>query len=76
MSYKICHLPFISIGEVLFHIDMSNILVEQIRRRIIELPNYDGESKDTIENYITDSLSIVVEGYTNMLLSIQQGYLK
>lgn len=66
------HIPFKSRQEMLFHIEMSNVLMEKIKGRIKQLGSADG-SNELIENYITDSLKVIVDGYINMILSIQQG---
>ena len=69
------HIPFNSAEEMIFHIDMSNVLTEKIKARIKQLGSAD-ESKEAIENYITDSLKVIVDGYVNMILSIEQGYVQ
>ena len=69
------HIPFNSAEEMIFHIDMSNILTEKIKARIKQLGSAD-ESKERIENYITESLKVLVDGYINMILSIEQGYIE
>jgi hypothetical protein len=51
---------------------MSNVLMEKIKARIKQLGSAD-VSNELIENYITDSLKVLVDGYINMILSIQQG---
>ena len=69
------HIPFNNAEEMIFHIDISNILTEKIKVRIKQLGSAD-ESKERIENYITDSLKVLVDGYINMILSIEQGYIE
>ena len=69
------HIPFNSAEEMIFHIDISNILTEKIKVRIKQLGSAD-ESKERIENYITESLKVLVDGYINMILSIEQGYIE
>lgn len=75
MSEQTKHIPFNSVEEMIFHIDMSNILMEKIKARIKQLGSAD-ESKEAIENYITDSLKVLVDGYVNIILSIEQGYVE
>ena len=69
------HIPFNNAEEMIFHIDRSNILTEKIKVRIKQLGSAD-ESKERIENYITESLKVLVDGYINMILSIEQGYIE
>jgi len=68
-------IPFKSRQEMLFHIEMSNVLMEKIKARIKQLDSAD-ESNGRIENYITDSLKVIVDGYINMILSIEQSYIE
>lgn len=70
------HVPFNNAGEASFHIEMSNILALKIKDRIIELAHSDPQTREVLENYISDSLNVMIDGYVNLLLSIQQGYLK
>ena len=69
------HIPFTTKEEMIFHIEMSYILTEKIKTRIKQLGSAD-ESKERIENYITESLKVLVDGYINMILSIEQGYIE
>ena len=69
------HIPFNNAEEMIFHIDISNILTEKIKVRIKQLGSAD-ESKERIENYIIYSLKVLVDGYINMILSIEQGYIE
>jgi hypothetical protein len=69
------HIPFTTKEEMIFHIEMSYILTEKIKTRIKQLGSAD-ESNGRIENYITDSLKVLVDGYVNMVLSIEQGYIQ
>lgn len=68
------HIPFNSIQEINFHIDMSQILEQKIKEAINQLPSATNGNKEQLENYITDSLNVLIDGYVNMLLSLQQGY--
>jgi len=64
------HVPFNNAGEAAFHIDMSNILALKVKDRILELANVDQLTREELENYISDSLNVMIDGYVNLLLSI------
>jgi hypothetical protein len=68
------HIPFNSIQEINFHIDMSQILEQKIKEAINQLPAATNANKEQLENYITASLNVLIDGYVNMLLSLEQGY--
>lgn len=76
MSNPKQHIPFNNVQELVFHIDMSNLLVEKVKNRIEQLPILQEEDRERVENYITESLTVLIDGYTNMILSIQQSYIK
>ena len=76
MSNPKQHIPFNNVQELVFHIDMSNLLVEKVKNRIEQLPILQEKDKERVENYITESLTVLIDGYTNMILSIQQSYIK
>jgi hypothetical protein len=68
------HIPFNSIQEINFHFDMSQILEQKIKEAINQLPSATNENKEQLDNYIAYSLNVLIDGYVNMLLSLQQGY--
>jgi len=70
------HIPFLNAGEAALHIDMSNVLAIKIKDRILELNNSDKETREVLENYISDSLEVIIDGYVNLLQSINRGCLK
>ena len=76
MSNPKQHIPFNNVQELVFHIDMSNLLVEKVKNRIEQLPILQEEDREKVENYITESLTVLIDGYTNMILSNQQSYIK
>jgi hypothetical protein len=76
MSNPKQHIPFNNVQELVFHIDMSNLLIEKVKNRIEQLPILQEEDRERVESYITESLTVLIDGYTNMILSIQQSYIK
>lgn len=69
-------IPFHNVGEASFHIDMSNVLAIRVKECILELNGCDSEEREVLEDFITNSLTVMIDGYVNLLMSIQQGYLK
>ena len=69
------HIPFYSIQEMVFHIDASTLLLERLKSKIELMDNSEGAKRDELENHITQSLSVLNDGFVNMILSIQQGYI-
>ena len=53
---------------------MSQILEQRIKERINQLPESKPETREDQLNYVSDSLNVLIDGYVNMLLSLEQGY--
>jgi hypothetical protein len=75
MSEQPKHIPFNSVEEILFHIDASTILLERLKSTIELMDKSEGAKRDELENHITKSLLVLNDGFVNMILSIQQGYI-
>ncbi len=69
------HIPFNNAEEILFHIDASTLLLERLKSKIELMDNSEGNKRDELENHITKSLLLLNDGFVNMILSIQQGYI-
>ncbi len=76
MIEPVKHTPFHSIEEINFHIDMSQILEQRIKERINQLPETVPENRDDLLNHISDNLNVLIDGYVNLLLSLEQDYVK
>ena len=76
MSDQPKYIPFYSIQEMVFHIDTSTLLLERLKSTIELMDNSEGAKRDELENHITQSLSVLNDGFVNMILSIQQRYIK
>ncbi len=70
------HIPFNSVQELQFHIDASKILMDRLKSTIELWYESEGDKKEKLEDHITKSLEVLKDGYINMILSIQQGYIK
>ena len=76
MSNQTKHIPFYSVQEMIFHIDASTQLLEHLKSTMELLDQSKGDERDELENHITKSLLILNEGFVNMILSIDQGYIQ
>jgi hypothetical protein len=70
------HIPFNSIEEINIHIDISKVLITRVKDAINQIPEVNPELRIEIEKHIASSLNVLIEGYTNMLHSIEQGCIK
>jgi hypothetical protein len=70
------HIPFNSLQELQFHIDASKALMDRLKLTIELWHESEGDKKEKLEEHITKSLEVLNDGYINMILSIQQGYIK
>ncbi len=76
MSEQPKHIPFNSVEEMIFHIDASTILLERLKSTIELMDKSEGAKRVELENHITKSLLVLNDGFVNMILSIQQGYIQ
>lgn len=76
MSNSIKQIPFESYDDAITQIEISKVLETKIAELLslhqqVEDPKY----KEELEAHLDNSLNVLIEGYTNLLLSIQQGYI-
>lgn len=70
------HIPFNSVEEMIFHIDASTLLLERLKSTMELMDQSRGDERDELENHVTKSLLILNDGFVNMILSIEQGYIQ
>jgi hypothetical protein len=70
------HIPFNSVEEMIFHIDASTLLLERLKSTMELMDQSRGDERDELENHVTKSLVILNDGFVNMILSIEQGYIQ
>jgi hypothetical protein len=61
---------------MLFHIDASTLLLERLKSTMELMDQSRGDERDELENHVTKSLVILNDGFVNMILSIEQGYIQ
>jgi hypothetical protein len=76
MSNQTKHIPFNSVEEMIFHIDASTLLLERLKSTMELMDQSRGDERDELENHVTKSLLILNDGFVNMILSIEQGYIQ
>jgi hypothetical protein len=76
MSNQTKHIPFNSVEEMIFHIDASTLLLERLKSTMELMDQSRGDERDELENHVTKSLVILNDGFVNMILSIEQGYIQ
>ncbi len=72
MSDQPKHIPFDSVQELIFHIDVSKTLLDRLKSTIELWEESEGDKKEQLEEHLTKSLQVLNDGFVNMILSIQQ----
>ncbi len=73
---EIQYVPFTNIDELEFHFDASIILIERIKETVGLMVKSEGENRRELEVSVTKSMSVLIEGFTAAIHSIQQGCIK
>ena len=74
MSDQPKHIPFDSVQELIFHIDVSKTLLDRLKSTIELWEESEGDKKKQLEDHLTKSLQVLNDGFVNMIISIQKGY--
>jgi len=75
MSDQEKQIQFNSIEEMLLHIDASTLLLDRLKSTIELMDKCEGDKRDELESHITKSLSVLNDGFLNMISSIQEGHI-
>jgi hypothetical protein len=73
---KIQYIPFTDAEELALHFDTSILLIERIKETISLMAQSKGENRNELERSVTKSMSVLIEGFTAAILSIQEGNIK
>lgn len=76
MSDQPKHIPFDSVQELIFHIDASQTILDRLKSTIELWNGSEDVKKEQLEEHLTKSLQVLNDGFVNIILSIQQGYIK
>jgi hypothetical protein len=69
------YVPFTHIDELAFHFDASIMLIERVKETVGLMVNCEGENRKELEESVTKSMSVLIEGFTAAIHSIQEGYI-
>jgi hypothetical protein len=61
---------------MILHIDASTLLLERLKSTMELMDQSRGDTRDELENHVTRSLLTLNNGFVNMILSIEQGYIQ
>jgi hypothetical protein len=61
---------------MILHIDASTLLLERLKSTMELMDQSRGDERDELENHVTKSLLTLNNGFVNMILSIEQGYIQ
>jgi hypothetical protein len=61
---------------MILHIDASTLLLERLKSTMELMDQSRGDTRDELENHVTRSLLTLNDGFVNMILSIEQGYIQ
>jgi hypothetical protein len=73
---KIQYIPFTDAEELALHFDTSILLIERIKETVDLMVNCEGENRKELEKSVTKSMSVLIEGFTAAIHSIQEGNIK
>lgn len=65
--------PFTDAEELALHFDTSILLIERIKETVALMVKSNGENKKELEVSVTKSMSVLIEGFTAAIHSIQEG---
>ncbi len=70
------YLPFTSTDELILHLNISQMLIEKLKEKIELMPKTSEIEREFLEDSLVDGLNVLIDGYVNAVLSIQQGYIE
>ncbi len=72
---EIQYIPFTDAEELALHFDTSILLIERLKETVGLMAQSEGENRRELEVSVTKSMSVLIEGFTAAIHSIQQGYI-
>ena len=76
VNNEIQYVPFSNIDELEFHFDASIMLIERIKETVGLMAQSEGENRKELEDTVTKSMSVLIDGFTAAIHSIQEGCIK
>lgn len=73
---EVKYVPFNNVNELDFHFDASIMLIERLKETVNLMSQCDGTAREELEESVTNSMHVLIDGFATAILSIQQGYIK
>lgn len=73
---EVKYVPFNNVNELEFHLDASIMLIERLKETVNLMSKCDGINREELEESVTNSMHVLIDGFATSILSIQQGYAK
>ena len=67
------HVPFNNVNELEFHLDASIMLIERLKETLNLMCKCDGINREELDESVTNSIHVLIDGFATAILSIQQG---
>jgi hypothetical protein len=69
------YVSFTHIDELEFHFNASIMLIERIKETVSLMAQSEGENRRELEESVTKSMGVLIDGFTAAIHSIQEGYI-
>lgn len=73
---EIKYIPFTNTDELRLHLDISQLLIDKLKENIELMPSANDSNREQLEESIVNSFNVLIDGFVNAVLSIQQGYIE
>lgn len=70
------YIPFTNTDELRLHLDISQLLIDKLKENIELMPSANDTNREQLEESIINSFNVLIDGFVNAVLSIQQGYIE
>lgn len=75
-NQEVKYIPFTNTDELRVHLDISQLLIDKLKENIELLPSANDSNREQLEESIVNSFNVLIDGFVNAVLSIQQGYIE
>lgn len=75
-NQEVKYIPFTNTDELRVHLEISQLLIDKLKENIKLLPSANDSNREQLEESIVNSFNVLIDGFVNAVLSIQQGYIE
>lgn len=75
-NQEVKYIPFTNTDELRVHLDISQLLIDKLKENIELMPSANDSNREQLEESIVNSFNVLIDGFVNAVLSIQQGYIE